>query len=432
MAEEPLADFDEQLEEYDETAEAPGVQGDATKQTEKGYTGSRISGFRDFLLKGELNRAIQDCGFEHPSEVQHQCIPQAILGQDVMCQAKSGMGKTAVFVLAVLHQLEEQEADKEKFVKCVVTCHTRELAYQIKNEFVRFSKYLPHAKTEVFYGGRDIEHDKAILKKSKDPEFPTIVVATPGRLKALVKGKFLKVDKVKFFIMDEADRMLEALDMRRDVQETYLMTPKDKQVMMFSATLGGDIRATARKFMQNPIEIYVDSESKLTLHGLQQYFVKIDESAKNKKLIDLLDNLEFNQVVIFVKSVQRAKHLNQLLKECAFPSITIHSGLDQEARIKNYQDFKDFKSRILVSTDLFGRGIDIERVNIVVNYDAPDSSDAYLHRVGRAGRFGTKGLAITFLSDEKDTELMDQVQKRFKVQAKDLPDSIEVSTYMQQ
>merc|ERR1712159_289528 len=150
-------------------------------------------------------------------------------------------------------------------------------------------------------------------------------------------------------------------------------------------------------------EISIDDESKLTLHGLLQYFVKLQESEKNRKLNDLLDSLEFNQVVIFVKSVQRAIALDKLLTEGNFPSMGIHSGLQQEERINRYKQFKDFQKRIMVSTDLFGRGIDIERVNIVINYDAPDASDTYLHRVGRAG---PKGLAISFISSEDDTKVL--------------------------
>merc|ERR1712170_252427 len=178
------------------------------------------------------------------------------------------------------------------------------------------------------------------------------------------------------------------------------------------------------RFMRNPVEIYVDSESKLTLHGLQQYYVKLTDAQKNRKLNDLLDALEFNQVVI------RATALAELLRECAFPAVCIHSSMKQEQRIKVYEEFKAFKSRILVATDLMGRGIDIERVNIVINYDMPDSADTYLHRVGRAGRFGTKGLAITFLSADEDSECMKNVQKRFECEVKELPAQIDVATYM--
>merc|ERR1719369_2559737 len=176
--------------------------------------------------------------------------------------------------------------------------------------------------------------------------------------------------------------------------------------MMFSATMYAETRAVCKKFMQDPHEIRVDEESKLTLHGLSQYYVKLGEKKKNRKLNDCLDALEFNQVVIFVKSVQRAIALDNLLVECNFPSIAIHSGLNQEERINRYKQFKEFQKRIMVATDLFGRGIDIERVNIVINYDMPTESDSYLHRVGRAGRFGTKGLALTFVSSEEDTTIL--------------------------
>jgi len=218
--------------------------------------------------------------------------------------------------------------------------------------------------------------------------------------------------------------------MRRDVQEIFRITPHHKQVMMFSATLAKDIRVTCKKFMTNPLEIFVDDETKLTLHGLQQFYVKLEEAAKNRKLNDLLDNLEFNQVVIFVKSVARANELDKLLRECNFPSISIHSGLQQEERISRYKQFKNFEKRILVATDIFGRGIDVERVNIVINYDSSADADSYLHRVGRAGRFGTKGLAITFISSDADQEVLDQIQARFEVKVSDLPAQIDSSSYM--
>merc|ERR1712139_296190 len=208
------------------------------------------------------------------------------------------------------------------------------------------------------------------------------------------------------------------------------MGPKKKQVMTYSATMTPDIRAVCKKFMQNAHEISVDEESKLTLHGLLQYYVKLDEKAKNRKLNDLLDALEFNQVVIFVKSVQRATALDRLLVECNFPSIAIHSGLKQDERINRYKQFKEFQKRIMVATDLFGRGIDIERVNIVINYDMPEDSDSYLHRVGRAGRFGTKGLALTFVATDEDAEVLKKVQSRFEVNITDMPAQIDTTAYI--
>merc|ERR1711937_395390 len=309
-----------------------------------------------------------------------------------------------VFVLAGLQQLDSSE----KAVKTMVICHTRELAYQIKHEFDRFAKYFTGVKCSVVYGGIPIAKDKEMLKGD---DCPHILIGTPGRVLALVNDGDLKLDKLTHFILDECDKCLEKLDMRGDIQKIFLKTPKKKQVMMFSATMDKEIRVVCKKFMSEPHEIFVDDEAKLTLHGLLQYFTKLEEKEKNRKLNDLLDALEFNQVVIFVKSVQRAIALDKLLVECNFPSISIHSGLNQEDRISRYKQFKDFQKRIMVSTDLFGRGIDIERVNIVINYDMPGDSDTYLHRVGRAGRFGTKGLAISFISGEEDSEVLKKTQE---------------------
>lgn len=341
---------------------------------------------------------------------------------DVLCQAKSGMGKTAVFTLAVLQQIEPVDGE----VSCIILGHTRELAYQIAHEFERFSKYMPNIRSAVIYGGVPVRQHKELLTNNT----PHIIVGTPGRIKDLTKQGILKAGKVKFFVLDECDKVLEALDMRRDVQDIFKETPHEKQVMMFTATLSKEMRVVSKKFMQTPMEVFVDDETKLTLHGLLQYYVKMTEAGKNRKLNDILDALEFNQVVIFVKSVSRAIELNKLLVECNFPSIAIHSGLKQEDRIKLYKAFKDFQKRILIATDIFGRGIDIERVNIVINYDMSEDPDSYLHRVGRAGRFGTKGLAISFVSTEKDTEVLNGVQSRFEVAIAELPDTVDQASYM--
>ncbi|KAK4401270.1 DEAD-box ATP-dependent RNA helicase 15 [Sesamum angolense] len=463
--EEELLDYEEEDEKAPDSLNAK-VNGEAVK---KGYVGIHSSGFRDFLLKPELLRAIVDSGFEHPSEgkillcllssipylcllqngnwfskmtrsghqlcclllpslvlrftnafrafplaiiIQHECIPQAILGMDVICQAKSGMGKTAVFVLSTLQQIEPVAGQ----VAALVLCHTRELAYQARILLMNISAFCL-ISLDMDYGvSRSLNMHKRYKNTWKD-------TCSSKR-----QGPSLR--NVRHFILDECDKMLESLDMRRDVQEIFKMTPHDKQVMMFSATLSKEIRPVCKKFMQDPMEIYVDDEAKLTLHGLVQHYIKLSELEKNRKLNDLLDALDFNQVVIFVKSVNRAAELNKLLVECNFPSICIHSGMSQEERLTRYKGFKEGHKRILVATDLVGRGIDIERVNIVINYDMPDSADTYLHRVGRAGRFGTKGLAITFVSSASDSDVLNQVQERFEVDIKELPEQIDTSTYI--
>lgn len=419
---EDLLDYEDE-EATEQVAVEGAVDAPAKKEVKGTYVSIHSSGFRDFLLKPEILRSIVDCGFEHPSAVQHECIPQAVLGIDVLCQAKSGMGKTAVFVLTTLQQLECVDNQ----VSVLVLCHTRELAFQISKEFERFSKYMTAIKVGVFFGGLNIQKDEQTLKAN----CPHIVVGTPGRILALVRSKKLNLRNLKHFVLDECDKMLEALDMRRDVQEIFRNTPHEKQVMMFSATLSKEIRPVCKKFMQEPLEVYVDDESKLTLHGLQQHYVKLKDNEKNRKLFELLDVLEFNQVVIFVKSVQRCMALSQLLGEQNFPAIAIHRSMTQEERLSRYQQFKDFKKRILVATDLFGRGMDIERVNIVFNYDMPENSDSYLHRVARAGRFGTKGLGITFVCDETDAKVLNDVQDRFDVSITQLPDEIDLSSYIE-
>ena len=198
----------EPTEELTTTTDAPAAAGEGaveSKDQKGSYVGVHSTGFRDFLLKPELLRAISDLGFEHPSEVQQECIPQAILGMDVLCQAKSGMGKTAVFVSASLQQIEPVAGE----VSVIVLCHTRELAYQIKNEYARFSKYMPDVRTGVFYGGTSVKVDQDLLK---DPEkCPHIVVGTPGRLNALVRDKSLKCSGVRHFVLDECDKLLDTV-----------------------------------------------------------------------------------------------------------------------------------------------------------------------------------------------------------------------------
>ncbi|MCJ1377858.1 Suppressor of the cold-sensitive snRNP biogenesis mutant brr1-1 [Xylographa soralifera] len=436
--EEDLIDYsDDELPNNDVATTAAGAtNGSATKkgdltgsggqaETKGSYVGIHATGFRDFLLKPELQRAIADCGFEHPSEVQQEAIPQAILGTDILCQAKSGLGKTAVFVLTTLQQVEAVPGE----CSVLVMCHTRELAYQIKNEFSRFSKYLPDVKTGVFYGGVPMQKDVELLS-NKDTH-PNIVVGTPGRLEALVREKRLRLGNLKMFVLDECDKMLDQIDMRRAVQEIFRATPTQKQVMMFSATLSPEMILICRKFMKNPLEIIIDNSTKLTLHGLQQYYIELNEGEKNRKLNDLLDSLQFNQVIIFVKSTLRATELDKLLRECNFPSVAVHSGVSQEERIKRYKEFKDFEKRICVATDVFGRGIDIEKINLAINYDLPSDADSYLHRVGRAGRFGTKGLSISFVSTEADKVVLKQITDRFDVAVPVFPaEGVDASTYM--
>jgi len=337
-----------ELPDYDEQ-EPEALVEDTTGVQRGTHVAMNSTGWKDFMLNPLLFRAISDCGFEHPSEVQHAVIPQAILGTDVICQAKSGMGKTAVFVISVIQQNPEP-----KNLETIAIANTRELSMQICKEFKRFVKYLPGIKCATLYGGVPIEGQIQSLKT----ETPNIVCGTPGRLMDLVDRKALDLSHVKHFIIDECDKVLCEERIRSQMQRVFLATPKDKQVMMFSATLSPEMRELCKKYMHNPCEFYIDEE-KLTLDGLKQYFFPIAEKDKNRKLVDILDGLDFNQCIVFVSTVQRAQALDRLLRGINFPSICIHGAMETTDRINHFTEFKEGKSRVLVSTDLMGRGIDV-------------------------------------------------------------------------
>ncbi|GAV03413.1 hypothetical protein RvY_13840 [Ramazzottius varieornatus] len=419
-----------ELLDYDEEQDGDKKMKDLTVQTSKkkppafaGHIGTKSTSFKDFLLKPELLQAIADAGFEHPSEVQQQCIPQANVGTDILCQAKSGMGKTAVYVISSLQTLD---VNQEK-PAVVVLAPTRELAYQIAQEFIRFKKYLKGARLALFVGGYPLQSD---IEKIKDRKI-NIVVGTPGRMKALVQEKALDLSETKVFVIDECDKMLAPAEMRAEVQETFMATPQSKQVILVSATLPKDVLPICRRFLHtnHAHEIIVDNETTLSLEKLHQHYVKADESRKLIELNSLLDILQFNQVIVFVNTVARCGKLNEEMLAQNFPTIEINSAMDQVERLARYHQFKNFEKRILIATDLFGRGMDIERVNVVINYDCPRDSNTYLHRIARAGRFGAKGLAVTFLSNDHDSSTLNEVQDRFNISITSLPDEIDPSLY---
>lgn len=285
-------------------------------------------------------------------------------------------------------------------------------------------------------------------------EAPHIVVGTPGRLLDLAepfKGRgepALDLSHIKHFIVDECDQVLSSKgrSMREKVQALFVKTEKEKQVMMFSATLTEETAKTCELFMQDPLLItLVGKENELVLHGLKQYAVTLAESEKNAKLVEILDEVKFNQVIIFVDSTDRADKLNAMLVEATFPSVALHGHVKSKSgkgngRTEKFAEFKAYNTRILVTTDLCARGVDVEHVNVVINYDFPGDADTYMHRVGRAGRFGTKGMAISFVRSDAaehkakraiktEAEVFAEVQNRFKAKLTELPDVIEESDY---
>lgn len=385
-----------ELIDYDDT--------DTGKQQSMATT---TANFNDFLLRDEIMKIIGEVAFEHPSEVQQKCIPKAILGVDVLCQAKSGTGKTAVFVISTLQQFTAVKGE----TAVIVIVHTREMAMQVRDEYRRFLKYFGDVRAECFLGGVPVIEDAEKLRVA-----PAIAIGTPGRMHDLVQRGLLKTKSVKFFVVDEVDQIIGDLKMRWDVQRIFTSCEKEKQCIFLSATLS-EVREDCLKFLRDPHEIIIE-EKKLTLHGLSQFYSIVND--KLSALSSLLDNTDFNQCIVFIRNKDEAKRICAALKRLGFPTVEIHSGMSVEDRRNNFNSFKKLNFRILVSTDLMSRGIDVQDINLVVNCDVPDSPDTYLHRVGRAGRFETVGTAVTFLSNDYDKAVINEVQKKFEVEIKEM------------
>ena len=377
--------------------------------------------FQQMNLRNEVMQAITECGFEHPSEVQSQVIPKALIRQDILCQAKSGMGKTAVFVISILNQFVS--TDK---VTSMILCHTRELAQQVEKEFGRMKQRMDASieggvRVACFIGGNDVESDVNKINAVK----PSIVVGTPGRLMDLVKRKALDLSQLRTFVVDECDKILTS-NCVSEIEYLFRNSPADKQMMMFSATISNEHKDICRKFLKNQFEVFIDDGEKLFLHGLHLFSKTMEDDQKMKYLVDILDEIDFNQVIIFVDNKQRCQRIVTQLKKESYPCGLLYGQLDQASRENQFGRFRRGDLRILVSTDLCGRGIDVEKVNLVVNFDMPRDSDQFLHRVGRAGRFGTKGVAISFVDSkiEEDQNVLEEVKKRFAVGIDELPESM--------
>lgn len=309
-------------------------------------------------------------------------------------------------------------------IESIIVVHTHELAVQVANEFRRFAKYLPNVRVAEFYGGGAKEDDNiATLLKVR----PNVVVGTPGRLLALIKRKVLDLDAVRFFVVDECDILLEKY--RGDIQSIFISTPQAKQVMMLSATIDEKIRGTCRSFMKDPKEIIINEFRVLSLDYVVQYFDEVDFNSKTRRLTELLDDIEFNQVIIFVNQSNNAKKLCRVLNANNFPAIVACTSMPQSERSEAYRKFKESQARILVSTDLMGRGVDFANVNVVINYDLPTEVDSYLHRIGRAGRFGTKGIGVTLVASKEDGEQLNKIQDRFSTKIQRYDGKIDPAVY---
>ena len=378
------------------------------KRTDDTYLSTPNVSFEDLLLRPELQLGISDCGFKHPSAVQQACIPHAVKGMDIICQASNGIGKTAVYVLSTLQQLQIECGN----VSVIVILPTRELALQVGEQYKRLSKFMTDVKINTFFGGLPVSRDEQILMEN----CPDIVIGTPGRILQLLKTKKLNLKHIRHFILDECDEIFQLLPMRRTVQEIFISTPRDKQVMMFSATIPKEIRIVCKRFMKEPYELYMNDDSKMNLLGLQQFYICLEDARKTRVLVEFLDQWKFDQAIIFVSSSQRCDVLAHILVKLNYSTIAIHKGLTQVERMSRCTQFISAEKQILVTTNLFGRGMDVPRINLAINYDTPENTDSYLHRVTRAGRFGAEAKVLSFISSEKDANMLTNVQDQFDVE----------------
>ena len=352
--------------------------------------------FSNLGLCTELLRAIKEEGYTTPTPIQTESIPVILSKKDVLAAAQTGTGKTAGFTLPLLELLNKNYLkDRKSSVKALILTPTRELATQVAQSVEVYGKYLPF-KSAVIFGGVGINPQKAILKKGVD-----IITATPGRLLDLVSQDCLDLSKVEFLVLDEADRMLD-MGFIHDIKKILSILPKHRQNLLFSATFSPEIKKLADGLLKTPVLIEV-SKANSTSHKVEQTVHHVDKERKKELLIHLLNKNSWRQVLVFTRTKHGANKLSEALIKDKITSAAIHGNKSQGARTKALDDFKAGTVRVLVATDIAARGIDIDQLPHVINFELPNVPEDYVHRIGRTGRAGNSGDAISLVCiDEHD------------------------------
>ena len=352
--------------------------------------------FLNLGLCKELLRAIKEEGYTTPTPIQTESIPVILSKKDVLAAAQTGTGKTAGFTLPLLELLNKNYLkDRKSAVKALILTPTRELATQVAQSVEVYGKYLPF-KSAVIFGGVGINPQKAILKKGVD-----IITATPGRLLDLVSQDCLDLSKVEFLVLDEADRMLD-MGFIHDIKKILSILPKHRQNLLFSATFSPEIKKLADGLLKTPVLIEV-SKANSTSHKVEQTVHHVDKERKKELLIHLLNKNSWKQVLVFTRTKHGANKLSEALIKDKITSAAIHGNKSQGARTKALDDFKAGTVRVLVATDIAARGIDIDQLPHVINFELPNVPEDYVHRIGRTGRAGNSGDAISLVCiDEHD------------------------------
>lgn len=372
-----------------------------------------ISSFDDMPLNQKILRGIYSHGFEKPSPIQQRAIVPMTRGGDIIAQAQSGTGKTGAFTIGLLQQCDLRLTTK---VQALVLSPTRELAVQSHDVIASIGTYMPENEAlfvGLFVGGTPVSADVRRLKGG-------VVVAcgTPGRVADLIRRGALRTDGIKVLVLDEADEML-SQGFAEQVYDIFKFVPRDVQIALFSATMPPEVLDLTKKFMRDPTRILLKKES-LTLEGIKQYYVAIDEDRKLEVLMDLYESVSIAQSVIFANSRRKVDWITDQLNKHHHTVAHMHSEMERGERAKVMAAFRAGASRVLVTTDLAARGIDVQHVNIVINFELPTNKESYLHRIGRGGRFGKKGIAINFVAP-RDVALLRELEAHYHTQVDELP-----------
>lgn len=371
-----------------------------------------VTEFDKMGLSEPLLRGIYSYGFEKPSAIQQKAIVPMIKGNDLIAQAQSGTGKTATFVIGVLQRIRIEHVH----VQALLLSPTRELVDQTMRVITSLSEYM-NIKSYACVGGRSIKEDIKILQSGVH-----IVAGTPGRVLDMLIRKFLHLDSLVCFVLDEADEML-SVGFKEQMYSIFDYLPKDVQVCLFSATMPVEMIRLSEHFMRDPVTIRVNREE-ITLEGISQYYVNVEqEEWKLSTLCDLYEQLTISQALIYCNTRKTVEWLSEELNKRDFSVSAFHAELSQKEREQLMRDFRNGKSRVLVTTDVLSRGIDIQQVSMVFNYELPSRKESYIHRIGRSGRFGRKGVAINFVSNESMGN-MQFIQRFYDTQIVELPEDL--------
>lgn len=368
----------------------------------------KLMTFQELQIIEPILKALQTKEYEEPTPIQTESIPLLLQGKDILGSAQTGTGKTAAFAIPILQNLylEKQKEKSSRVIKALVLAPTRELALQIHDNFKEYGKNLD-LRTTVIYGGVNQSKQIRILNQGID-----ILIATPGRLLDLIQQKKLTLAKVSILVLDEADRMLD-MGFVKDVKKIVAMVPKERQTMLFSATMPKAIMSLASEILNQPERIQVSPEE-ATIDKIIQSIYFVDRKKKTDLLIHLLQNKEMKSVLVFSRTKHGANRIVKSLIQAGIRSEAIHGNKSQGARQEALFQFKAKNLRVLVATDIAARGIDIDELSHVINFDLPDVPETYIHRMGRTGRAGLGGFAISFCSEE-ETKLLQDIQRHIKM-----------------